>query len=223
MHLQASSTACVDGRACLRHQGRRRLSSSSCRAGSSRRREQQQHPPAAGPQALGSWEADDLRSANRGGAAGPLRVLSPAVAEVAQQQQQQFPSAAAALAAGAAAILSSMDAHAVSMDAVQSPVAQDMATCRQNLLNVVGQRHPMLLAAADQIFSAGGKRVRPLIVFLVARATCALSSMRCAAAVAGGAAAEGADGVGPWEGRAQLACFPLALGPPPCFRGLALS
>ncbi len=41
----------------------------------------------------------------------------------------------------------------------------------QNLKNVVGARHPMLMAAADQIFGAGGKKLRPVIVFLVARAT----------------------------------------------------
>jgi all-trans-nonaprenyl-diphosphate synthase len=39
------------------------------------------------------------------------------------------------------------------------------------LVDVVGKRHPLLRAAADQIFSAGGKRLRPLIVLLVARAT----------------------------------------------------
>jgi hypothetical protein len=38
---------------------------------------------------------------------------------------------------------------------VLSPVAEDMETMRQNLKNVVGSRHPMLMAAAEQIFSAG--------------------------------------------------------------------
>ena len=38
---------------------------------------------------------------------------------------------------------------------VLSPVATDMETMRLNLKNVVGQRHPMLMAAAEQIFSAG--------------------------------------------------------------------
>jgi hypothetical protein len=38
---------------------------------------------------------------------------------------------------------------------VLSPVAVDMEEMRKNLKNVVGQRHPMLMAAAEQIFSAG--------------------------------------------------------------------
>jgi hypothetical protein len=52
-----------------------------------------------------------------------------------------------------------------------APVADDMETMRLNLKNVVGQRHPMLMAAAEQIFGAGGKRLRPAIVFLVSYAT----------------------------------------------------
>ncbi|KAG2439864.1 hypothetical protein HYH02_010495 [Chlamydomonas schloesseri] len=40
-----------------------------------------------------------------------------------------------------------------------------------NLKNVVGNRHPMLMAAAEQIFGAGGKKLRPVIVFLVAHCT----------------------------------------------------
>ncbi|KAL6782662.1 hypothetical protein ACKKBG_A07630 [Auxenochlorella protothecoides x Auxenochlorella symbiontica] len=65
----------------------------------------------------------------------------------------------------------------VSHEVLRAPVASDMETCRQNLLDVVGQRHPMLLAAANQIFSAGGKRLRPLIVLLVARATLPITGM----------------------------------------------
>ena len=38
---------------------------------------------------------------------------------------------------------------------VLQPVVSDMETMRLNLKNVVGQRHPMLMAAAEQIFSAG--------------------------------------------------------------------
>lgn len=54
---------------------------------------------------------------------------------------------------------------------VLRPVADDMETMRCNLKNVVGKRHPMLMAAAEQIFGAGGKRLRPAIVFLVSKAT----------------------------------------------------
>jgi geranylgeranyl pyrophosphate synthase len=48
----------------------------------------------------------------------------------------------------------------------------------ENLRNVVGNRHPMLMAAADQIFGAGGKKLRPMLVFLVARATAQLAGLR---------------------------------------------
>ena len=41
---------------------------------------------------------------------------------------------------------------------VLSPVAEDMEQMRLNLKNVVGQKHPMLMAAAEQIFSAGQSR-----------------------------------------------------------------
>lgn len=47
----------------------------------------------------------------------------------------------------------------------------------KNLRNIVGNRHPMLMAAAEQIFSAGGKKMRPMIVFLIAHATSAHMGM----------------------------------------------
>jgi len=40
-----------------------------------------------------------------------------------------------------------------------------------NLKQLVGARHPLLGAAAEHLFSAGGKRLRPALVLLVARAT----------------------------------------------------
>lgn len=58
-----------------------------------------------------------------------------------------------------------------------SPVKVDMETMNTNLKNVVGNRHPMLMAAAEQIFGAGGKKLRPAIVFLVARATAHLMGL----------------------------------------------
>jgi all-trans-nonaprenyl-diphosphate synthase len=59
----------------------------------------------------------------------------------------------------------------VTIDEVRRPVAADMDILVENLLGVVGNRHPMLMAAAQQIFGAGGKKLRPMLVFLVARAT----------------------------------------------------
>lgn len=61
---------------------------------------------------------------------------------------------------------------------IVSPVKDDMEQMNRNLRNVVGNRHPMLMAAADQIFGAGGKKLRPMVVFLVARATAELVGLR---------------------------------------------
>lgn len=68
----------------------------------------------------------------------------------------------------------------VSSSEILAPVRADMDQLTVNLKNVVGQRSPLLHAAADQIFQAGGKRLRPAIVFLVARATIPLTGLRCA-------------------------------------------
>jgi len=67
----------------------------------------------------------------------------------------------------------------VNINDVRRPVAADMDAMVQNLMSVVGDRHPMLLAAAEQIFGAGGKRLRPMLVFLVARATSRAMAHRC--------------------------------------------
>ena len=61
---------------------------------------------------------------------------------------------------------------------ILAPVKEDVVTMNENLKNVVGNRHPMLLAAAEQIFGAGGKKLRPVIVFLVARATADMMGLR---------------------------------------------
>lgn len=67
---------------------------------------------------------------------------------------------------------------------------RDLEQLDERLRNVVGQRHPMLMAAADQIFGAGGKKMRPILCFLVARATQACAGNRCGRR-------EGADGPPP--------------------------
>lgn len=46
------------------------------------------------------------------------------------------------------------------------------------IFQIVGAENPVLMSAAEQIFSAGGKRVRPALVFLVSRATAELSSLK---------------------------------------------
>ncbi len=52
-----------------------------------------------------------------------------------------------------------------------SPVEKDLLQLAENLKDLVGVRHPILYAAAEHLFSAGGKRIRPAIVLLVSRAT----------------------------------------------------
>lgn len=41
----------------------------------------------------------------------------------------------------------------------------------ENLKELIGAKHPILGLAAERLFGAGGKRIRPAIVFLVGRAT----------------------------------------------------
>jgi all-trans-nonaprenyl-diphosphate synthase len=52
-----------------------------------------------------------------------------------------------------------------------SPVDADLRLLTENLKQLVGARHPILYAAAEYLFGAGGKRLRPAIVLLVAKAT----------------------------------------------------
>lgn len=57
-------------------------------------------------------------------------------------------------------------------------VADDLLTLNKNLQSIVGAENPVLMSAAEQIFSAGGKRMRPALVFLVARATAELFGLK---------------------------------------------
>ncbi|KAI5332863.1 hypothetical protein L3X38_022992 [Prunus dulcis] len=59
----------------------------------------------------------------------------------------------------------------VSLTNLFEVVADDLLTLNQNLQSIVGAENPVLMSAAEQIFSAGGKRMRPALVFLVSRAT----------------------------------------------------
>jgi all-trans-nonaprenyl-diphosphate synthase len=58
-----------------------------------------------------------------------------------------------------------------SVTSLFAPVEADLKVLAENLKSLVGARHPILYAAAEHLFSAGGKRVRPALVLLIARAT----------------------------------------------------
>jgi all-trans-nonaprenyl-diphosphate synthase len=58
-----------------------------------------------------------------------------------------------------------------SVTSLFAPVEADLKVLAENLKSLVGARHPILYAAAEHLFAAGGKRVRPAIVLLIARAT----------------------------------------------------
>lgn len=51
------------------------------------------------------------------------------------------------------------------------PVEADLRLLSENLVQLVGTRHPILSLAAEHLFGAGGKRLRPAIVLLISRAT----------------------------------------------------
>lgn len=50
-------------------------------------------------------------------------------------------------------------------------IEEDLKILNVNLNKMVGPRHPILYAAAEHLFHAGGKRIRPSIIMLVAKAT----------------------------------------------------
>ena len=50
------------------------------------------------------------------------------------------------------------------------PVETDLETLLGDLRSLIGAGHPILQAAAEHLFSAGGKRIRPGIVLLISRA-----------------------------------------------------
>nr|YP_009314335.1 Prenyl transferase [Liagora harveyana]SCW22589.1 Prenyl transferase [Liagora harveyana] len=57
-------------------------------------------------------------------------------------------------------------------------VEDELKILDKNLKSMVGARHPILNAASEHLFSAGGKRLRPALVILVAQQTLKKSSIR---------------------------------------------
>nr|YP_009243844.1 prenyl transferase [Sporolithon durum]AMK96086.1 prenyl transferase [Sporolithon durum] len=52
-----------------------------------------------------------------------------------------------------------------------SQIKLDLKILDSNLKKMIGARHPILYAAAEHLFDAGGKKIRPAIVLLVSKAT----------------------------------------------------
>jgi all-trans-nonaprenyl-diphosphate synthase len=57
-----------------------------------------------------------------------------------------------------------------SVTSLFAPVENDLDQLVENLKHLIGAKNPILYAAAEHLFQAGGKRMRPAIVFLVSRA-----------------------------------------------------
>ncbi|TVQ08702.1 MAG: solanesyl diphosphate synthase [Leptolyngbya sp. DLM2.Bin27] len=58
-----------------------------------------------------------------------------------------------------------------SVTSLFAPVESDLDLMTHNLKGLIGARHPILSAAAEHLFGAGGKRLRPAIVLLLSKAT----------------------------------------------------
>lgn len=58
-----------------------------------------------------------------------------------------------------------------SVTSLFAPVEADLSLLAANLKNLVGARNPVLYAAAEHLFGARGKQMRPAIVLLISRAT----------------------------------------------------
>lgn len=71
----------------------------------------------------------------------------------------------------------SISREPLSISSLTDPVAVDLQMLNDNLQSIVGAENPVLMSAAQQIFGAGGKRLRPALVFLVSRATAQLAGL----------------------------------------------
>ena len=60
------------------------------------------------------------------------------------------------------------------------PVESDLEQLLSDLRALIGAGHPILQAAAEHLFSAGGKRLRPGIVLLLSRALTPPVNSACA-------------------------------------------
>ncbi|XP_026391970.1 probable solanesyl-diphosphate synthase 3, chloroplastic isoform X2 [Papaver somniferum] len=79
---------------------------------------------------------------------------------------------------GPASVFESKSSDPILVSSLLEVVAEDLLTLNKNLQSIVGAENPVLMSAAEQIFGAGGKRMRPALVFLVARATAQIAELK---------------------------------------------
>lgn len=66
----------------------------------------------------------------------------------------------------------------IQMSSLLEVVSKDLQQLNNNLKSIIGSENPVLVSAAEQIFGAGGKRLRPALVFLVSRATAQIAGLK---------------------------------------------
>ncbi|XP_008797491.1 solanesyl-diphosphate synthase 2, chloroplastic-like [Phoenix dactylifera] len=66
----------------------------------------------------------------------------------------------------------------IQISALLEAVSNDLQQLNKNLKSIIGSENPVLVSAAEQIFGAGGKRLRPALVFLVSRATAQIAGLK---------------------------------------------
>ncbi|KAI3881505.1 hypothetical protein MKX03_035583 [Papaver bracteatum] len=79
---------------------------------------------------------------------------------------------------GPASVFEANSSDRILVSSLLEVVAEDLLTLNKNLQSIVGAENPVLMSAAEQIFGAGGKRMRPALVFLVARATAQIAELK---------------------------------------------
>lgn len=65
----------------------------------------------------------------------------------------------------------------VSVSSLIEVVSDDLQRLNKNLQSIIGEENPVLVSLAEQIFGAGGKRLRPALVFLISRATAQIAGL----------------------------------------------
>ena len=145
-----------------------------------------------------SWQLTDCQHelarrtacppSHTGSAVGPLHVYAPSkeqpAATSSSSSEDSFGSVSSADSVEATNLSREVEGNGlsptVSTRRILDPVKADMQILHDNLVQIGEKRHPKLGAATRQIFGGGGKRLRPAIVLLVARATCELAGLRSA-------------------------------------------